>query len=147
MLSDVEVSSEGSALEASDSISSWRLDAIILHCAATFFAEVLNASALGDSASVIITGLPKSEPSIIPELSGTSPKNGILCFAGVLMLSFSLTKSDLDYIVSSFDKTCEIIKKALMSNNKIEDFLDISWIDSKLLKSGIFFKYFFKPSK
>lgn len=51
-------------------------------------------------------------------------KNGILCFAGVLMLSFSLTKSDLDHIVSSFDKTCEIIKKALMSNNKIDDFLE-----------------------
>ena len=62
-------------------ISSCNFAATILHCAATFLAAILNACALGDSESVIITGLPESEPSIIPELSGISPRNGILCFS------------------------------------------------------------------
>ena len=50
----------------SESISSCKFAAMILHWAATFFALALNASALGDSACVIIIGFPESEPDIIP---------------------------------------------------------------------------------
>ena len=32
-------------------------------------------------------------------------KNGILCFSGVLMLSMSHKKKDLDLLIQSFDKT------------------------------------------
>jgi hypothetical protein len=50
----------------SDAISSCKLDAIILHWAATFFALVLNASALGELVSVLMIGFPKSDPDMIP---------------------------------------------------------------------------------
>ena len=50
-------------------------------------------------------------------------KNGILCFAGVLMLSFSHSKNDLDILIDAFDQTCKIIKKAVQSNKPISEFL------------------------
>ena len=34
-------------------------------------------------------------------------KNGILCFSGVLMLSMSHKKNDLNLLIKAFDKTCE----------------------------------------
>ncbi len=42
-----------------------------------FRAALLNALPLGESEAVIIMGLPKSEPDIIPALSGISPRNGM----------------------------------------------------------------------
>ena len=51
-------------------------------------------------------------------------KNGILCFAGVLMLSYSLTDKDLSALVSAFDKTCKVIKEAVDSENSIDSFLE-----------------------
>ena len=50
-------------------------------------------------------------------------KHGILCFSGVLMLSYSHSKEDLDLLISAFDKTCQVIKKYLESGRPIEDFL------------------------
>ena len=40
-------------------------------------------------------------------------KNGILCFSGVLMLSMSHKKKDLDLLIQSFDKTCKKINYAV----------------------------------
>jgi glutamate-1-semialdehyde aminotransferase len=51
-------------------------------------------------------------------------KNGILCFSGVLMLSFSHTKEDLDLLINAFDKACEVIKTALNGGNPIDDYLE-----------------------
>ena len=51
-------------------------------------------------------------------------KNGILCFAGVLMLSYSHSQKDLDLLIEAFDKTCEVIKNVNMSNKPISDFLE-----------------------
>ena len=48
----------------------------MLHCAAMFLAADLNASALADDGSLAMTGLPESEPDIMPALSGISPTNG-----------------------------------------------------------------------
>ena len=54
-------------------------------------------------------------------------RNGILCFAGVLMLSYSLTEKDLSALVSAFDKTCKIIKEAVDSKkNTIDSYLECS---------------------
>ena len=46
-------------------------------------------------------------------------KNGILCFSGVLMLSLSHSKKDLDILIKAFYKTCEKISEAVKSNNSI----------------------------
>ena len=43
-------------------------------------------------------------------------KNGILCFSGVLMLSMSHKKKDLDLLVKAFDKTCQKINDAILNN-------------------------------
>ena len=51
-------------------------------------------------------------------------RNGILCFAGVLMLSYSLTEKDLSALVDAFDKTCKVIKEAVDSKRPIDDFLE-----------------------
>ena len=51
-------------------------------------------------------------------------RNGILCFSGVLMLSYALTDEDLSLIVGAFDKTCKVIKDALESDKPIDDFLE-----------------------
>ena len=40
-------------------------------------------------------------------------KNGILCFSGVLMLSMSHKKNDLNLLIKAFDKTCEKISLAV----------------------------------
>ena len=50
-------------------------------------------------------------------------KNGILCFAGVLMLSQSHKLSDLNILISAFDKTCFKIKSALDSNRPFKNLL------------------------
>jgi len=51
-------------------------------------------------------------------------KNGILCFSGVLMLSYSHSKEDLDLLINAFDETCGVIKTYLNSGKPIEDFLE-----------------------
>ena len=51
-------------------------------------------------------------------------KNGILCFSGVLMLSYSHLKDDLDILIEAFDKTCKVIKSAVESQHPIDDFLE-----------------------
>ena len=51
-------------------------------------------------------------------------KNGILCFSGVLMLSYSHTNDDLDVLINAFDQTCAVIKSVLESGKPIEDHLD-----------------------
>ena len=50
-------------------------------------------------------------------------KNGILCFSGVLMLSMSHKKEDLDILVRAFDKTCQKIAQAKNSTRSIQSFL------------------------
>ena len=50
-------------------------------------------------------------------------KNGILCFAGHLMLSYSHSKDDLDCLVQAFDKSCAVIKEAVTSGRDIQEFL------------------------
>ena len=51
-------------------------------------------------------------------------RNGILCFSGVLMLSYSLTDKDLSALVEAFDKTCKVIKEAVISDKPIDSFLE-----------------------
>ena len=51
-------------------------------------------------------------------------RNGILCFSGVLMLSYSHAKEDLDSLVQAFDKTCQVIERALGSGKPLDDFLE-----------------------
>lgn len=51
-------------------------------------------------------------------------RNGILCFSGVLMLSYALNDSDLELIVDAFDRTCKVIKEALDSGKPIDDYLE-----------------------
>lgn len=51
-------------------------------------------------------------------------RNGILCFAGVLMLSYSLSREDLDALVKAFDKTCKVIKEAVESERPLDSFLE-----------------------
>ena len=51
-------------------------------------------------------------------------RNGILCFSGVLMLSYAHSTEDLDILIDSFDKSCEVIKGAIDSNKPIVEYLD-----------------------
>ena len=51
-------------------------------------------------------------------------KHGVLCFSGVLMLSYSHTKQDLDLLISAFDEACKVIKMATQSNRMITEFLE-----------------------
>lgn len=53
-------------------------------------------------------------------------KNGILCFSGVLMLSYTLTTKNLEQIVNAFDKTCQVIKTVVESKEPIENYLECS---------------------
>ncbi len=50
-------------------------------------------------------------------------KEGILCFAGVLMLSYAHSREDLDCLIDAFDKACGVIKKAVDSGEDIVKFL------------------------
>ena len=50
-------------------------------------------------------------------------KNGILCFAGVLMLSMSHKKKDLDLLSKAFDLTCKKIRYALDKKRTFKSFL------------------------
>ncbi|MFA6142113.1 MAG: aminotransferase class III-fold pyridoxal phosphate-dependent enzyme [Candidatus Omnitrophota bacterium] len=50
-------------------------------------------------------------------------KEGILCFAGVLMLSYAHSREDLDCLISAFDKACGVIKHAVDSGEDIVKFL------------------------
>jgi glutamate-1-semialdehyde 2,1-aminomutase len=50
-------------------------------------------------------------------------KHGILCFSGVLMLSYSHSKEDLDLLIDAFDKTCKVIKEYLASGKSIDGYL------------------------
>jgi len=51
-------------------------------------------------------------------------KNGALCFSGVLMLSYSHSKNDLNFLIDAFDSTCSVIQKVLNSSKTIDEFLD-----------------------
>jgi glutamate-1-semialdehyde 2,1-aminomutase len=51
-------------------------------------------------------------------------KNGVLCFSGVLMLSYSHHKHDLDSLVDAFDKTCQAISDFFDSGKVIDDVLE-----------------------
>ena len=51
-------------------------------------------------------------------------KNGALCFSGVLMLSYSHSKDDLDFLIKAFDNTCLVIQKVLNSSKTIDEFLE-----------------------
>ncbi|MDC1450356.1 aminotransferase class III-fold pyridoxal phosphate-dependent enzyme [Candidatus Thioglobus sp.] len=51
-------------------------------------------------------------------------RNGILCFSGVLMLSYTLTKKDLEQLVDAFDKTCKIIKVVVDGADLIDSYLE-----------------------
>jgi glutamate-1-semialdehyde aminotransferase len=50
-------------------------------------------------------------------------RHGILCFSGVLMLSYSHSKEDLNLLIEAFDKTCQVIKEYFESGKPIESFL------------------------
>ncbi len=50
-------------------------------------------------------------------------RNGILCFSGVLMLSMSHSKKDLDSLINAFEKTCNVIRKAVNENKSFIKFL------------------------
>ena len=50
-------------------------------------------------------------------------KNGILCFSGVLMLSMSHKKKDLDLLIKAFDLTCKTIKLSITSKKSFKSFL------------------------
>jgi len=51
-------------------------------------------------------------------------KNGILCFSGVLKLSYSHSTEDLDVLIQAFDEACKVIMTALDSGKSIDEFLD-----------------------
>ena len=51
-------------------------------------------------------------------------RHGILCFSGVLMLSYALSDEDLDLLLDAFDRTCQVIKKAVDSDSSVESFLE-----------------------
>ena len=51
-------------------------------------------------------------------------RNGILCFSGVLMLSYSHSQEDLDILVQAFDETCQVINRALNNDLPIDDFIE-----------------------
>ena len=50
-------------------------------------------------------------------------RHGMLCFSGVLMLSYSHSKEDLDLLIDAFDKTCKVIKEYLASGKSIDGYL------------------------
>jgi len=50
-------------------------------------------------------------------------RHGILCFSGVLMLSYSHSEKDLDLLIGAFDETCKVIKKYLDSGEAIDGYL------------------------
>ena len=50
-------------------------------------------------------------------------RHGMLCFSGVLMLSYSHSKEDLDLLIDAFDKTCKVIKEYLASGKSIDSYL------------------------
>jgi glutamate-1-semialdehyde 2,1-aminomutase len=50
-------------------------------------------------------------------------KYGILCFSGVLMLSYSHSKEDLNLLIDAFDKTCKVIKEYFESGKSIDSYL------------------------
>jgi len=50
-------------------------------------------------------------------------KHGILCFSGVLMLSYSHSEKDLGLLIDAFDKTCKVIKEYLDSGKLIDSYL------------------------
>tara|TARA_B100000941_G_C28507650_1_gene558411 strand:+ start:2628 stop:4019 length:1392 start_codon:yes stop_codon:yes gene_type:complete len=50
-------------------------------------------------------------------------KNGILCFSGVLMLSMSHKKKDLNLLIKAFDKTCEKISLAVSRKKSFRSLL------------------------
>lgn len=50
-------------------------------------------------------------------------KNGILCFSGVLMLSMSHKKKDLDLLIKAFDLTCKKIKFAIDNKKPFKSLL------------------------
>ena len=51
-------------------------------------------------------------------------KNGILCFSGVLMLSMSHKKKELDILINAFDETCKKIKEIKQKNHSIKKYLN-----------------------
>ena len=52
-------------------------------------------------------------------------RHGILCFSGVLMLSYSHSQEDLDLLIDAFDKACKVIKEAVSSGkNSIDSYLE-----------------------
>ena len=51
-------------------------------------------------------------------------KNGILCFAGVLMLSYSHETEDLDLLIDAFDSTCRVMAEFFESGKSIDDVLE-----------------------
>lgn len=50
-------------------------------------------------------------------------KNGVLCFAGVLMLSMSHKKKDLDLLNNAFDMTCKKIRYAIDKKKSFKSLL------------------------
>tara|TARA_Y100001970_G_scaffold291726_1_gene430043 strand:- start:1406 stop:2800 length:1395 start_codon:yes stop_codon:yes gene_type:complete len=50
-------------------------------------------------------------------------KNGILCFSGVLMLSMSHSRKDLDLLIKAFDKTCSTINRAVKDRKNFRKYL------------------------
>jgi glutamate-1-semialdehyde 2,1-aminomutase/spore coat polysaccharide biosynthesis protein SpsF len=51
-------------------------------------------------------------------------RNGILCFSGVLMLSYSHSQEDLDILVQAFDETCKVMNRAMNGDVPIDDFIE-----------------------
>lgn len=51
-------------------------------------------------------------------------KNGILCFSGVLMLSMSHKKIELDVLIDAFDKTCKKIREIKEKRHPIKKYLN-----------------------
>jgi len=51
-------------------------------------------------------------------------KRGILCFSGVLMLSYSHAKEDLDLLIEAFDGTCAVIAEFFESGRSIDEILE-----------------------
>ena len=51
-------------------------------------------------------------------------RHGILCFSGVMMLSYSHSKEDLDLLISAFDEACKVIKLATESKKPFTNFLE-----------------------
>jgi glutamate-1-semialdehyde aminotransferase len=51
-------------------------------------------------------------------------RNGILCFSGVLMLSYSHSQEDLDILIQAFDETCKVINRAMNGDVPVDDFIE-----------------------